>query len=172
MPGVVVARSVCNSGRQSQATLCLQRPTPAGQGEPTAGERARPLPPGAVPGSAACAAVRSTSGIVGHHSTRVCSPPVKARRYSPPRCRELAALTPAPRMLPAELVRRCRITTPPHATAVMLDRATPIRRSVPAPRPQRARMDQSDRRGHDDRIAETTRARLLDSRPTWRAASS
>ena len=59
----------------------------------------------------------------------------------------------------------------PGSPAVMLHRAPPIRRSRRAE--TTARKDGPvGRRGHDERTSETTRARLLDSRSTCRAASS
>ena len=101
--------------------------------------RLAPLPPGAVPGSAACAVVWSTSGIVGPHSIRVCFPP--SRLVATLRCGGLSALTPAPRTLSGGTYPTMPNTTPPHTTgtAAMLDRATPTTRSVPVPRRQRAK---------------------------------
>ena len=76
---------------------------------------------GAAPGSGRGAAVWSTSGIVGLRSIRVCSPSSRRVADAPPRCRGLEALTPAPRT-PCQqaLVRRCRITAPAAAVALVL----------------------------------------------------
>ena len=99
------------------------------------------------------------------------------RQGAPLRCGRLSALTPAPRTLPrAALVRRCRITAPPHAnraSGIMVD-ARPIEQAIRSGTKTTARQDGPVRacRGHADRISETTLARLLDSWSMWRAAAS
>ena len=99
---------------------------------------------------------------------------VKARRFAPPRCRGLSALTPAPRTLSG-------------GTCPMMPNHDHASRPAPRRHAPRGTTDQAitsrtettarkdgpvGRRGHDERTSETTRARLLDSRSMCRAASS